>query len=685
LKFPGFIGPAYQLDSVNVEAQRCVNLYLELIQSGTGKEGEVAYLRSTPGLTRVITVGAGPIRLVHTDSIGRSFVVSGTQVFRILRDTNWALTPTTYSTYSDIAQASDINTGTETITRAAHGYYTGLKVQLSSTVTMPTGLVAATDYWVIVVDADHFKLASSLANALASTPVNITAVGTGFLTVTPQIPSVVTGISQSGIDSTADTITKTAHGLYTGLKIRFATIGDVSGGIAFLTDYFVIKIDANTFKLASSIANASASTAIDITTVSGTWTQTLLGANGLAGGTTFTLSTSTGPVKASSMSYLSDGTESSTLFVDGTHMYWFQDDGATSEFGRLTSFGFTEIATATDVTWIDGYFIVNESGTNKFHISDLQSPNFGGLSFASAEGAPDALLAVMDNQRELWLFGERTTEIFVDTGNSDFPFERVQGGFIETGCVAKFSVAKIDGTLFWLGRTDQGQGIVYAAKGSTPQRISTHPIEQSISGYADMSTAVAYTYQQNGHSFYVINFDEATWVYDLSTGLWHERAYSNGATFERHRAGFHSFAPIQSLHLVGDYANAKVYQFGDTVYDDDSNFIARLRSSPHLSSDLNLVFCSKFQLDMETGVGLVSGQGSDPQVILTWSDDGGHTWSDETWTSAGGQVGGIGDYKKRVIWRRLGSFRDRVFRVKITDPVKVVLLGAHLDITAGAS
>lgn len=218
---------------------------------------------------------------------------------------------------------------------------------------------------------------------------------------------------------------------------------------------------------------------------------------------------------------------------------------------------------------------------------------------------------------------------------------------------------------------------------ATPQRISTHVIEQKISSYAAPENATAFGYEWNGHFFYVLNFTEATWVYDLSTGVWHERAYTNSGTLERHRAEAHAYDSGNDSHVVGDYESGEIYKFDDSTYDDDGDVITRLRTCPHISSTLEQIVCDKLQLDMETGVGLVSGQGSDPQVMLDWSDDGGHTWSDEAWTSAGGQAGGIGEYSTRVIWRRLGRFRDRIFRFKITDPVKVVLIDAWLALRSG--
>jgi hypothetical protein len=492
MKFQGFVGPTYSLKSVNVDSQRCVNLYPEAIESGAGKGGEVAYLKSTPGLKNILNVGNGPIRCTHIDPQGIVFVVSGDRLHKVVYDgVNW--------------------------------------------------------------------------------------------------------------------------------------IGSPLGSSLFLT--------------------------------------------------------STGTVVAASAKI---GDETVTVFVDGVtcYAYVFTPGFPAGYFGKFADFGYPGVPGATHVAFIDGYFIFNEIDTNQFYVSDFNSLNIDPLSFASAEGDPDKIVGIIASNRDLWLFNERTTEIFVNTGNADFPFERVSGGFIEKGCSARFSIAKIEGSVFWLGRDESGQGIVYAARGLTPERISTHAVEAAISSYADLTTASAYTYQMNGHAFYVLNFAEATWVYDLSTRMWHERAYTNLGRLERHRAEKHVFIPAQGVHLLGDYSSNKVYLFDENYFYDGTAPITRMRVSPHISSELKRITCNSFQIDMEVGVGLDGiTQGTNPQVMLDYSDDGGHSYSNEKWASAGA----IGENKKRVIWRRLGQFRDRVFRIKITDPVKVSIIGAEIDIEAGAS
>jgi hypothetical protein len=228
----------------------------------------------------------------------------------------------------------------------------------------------------------------------------------------------------------------------------------------------------------------------------------------------------------------------------------------------------------------------------------------------------------------------------------------------------------------WLGRDEKGQGMVFAASGPQHQRVSTHAIETMIAGFENIEDARAYAYQDEGHLFYVINFEETSLCYDITTKSWHERCYLNDGELERDRIQCHAFYPNYGGHIGGDYENAKIYLFDNSYYTHDSAYIKRLRSSPHISSGLKNLIFKMFALDMEVGVGLDgSGQGTDPQIMMRFSDDGGYTWSNENWLS----LGRIGERLTRLVWRQLGLSRDKVFEVSMTDPVKATLLSAEIE------
>jgi len=351
----------------------------------------------------------------------------------------------------------------------------------------------------------------------------------------------------------------------------------------------------------------------------------------------------------------------------------------------------TDYPGAVTVGYIDGFFVFNEPDSQKFwKTALLDGTDVDPTEFASAEASPDNLVSLIVDHKEVWLFGVNSVEVWYDAGLADFPFSPIQGAFIETGCAAPYSVCKMDNSVFWLGKSARGEGMVYRANGYTPQVLSTHALSYAIGQYSDISDAIGYTYQQEAHSFYVLIFPtgNATWVYDVTTGLWHERAYMNQSdgTLGRIRANAYMF--FNGQHIVGDYQNGKLYSLSLDTYSDNGDYqkwLRAWRALPTGGNNLKRAFHHELQLDCQSGVGLDGvAQGTDPQVMLRWSDDGGHTWSNEHWRS----MGAIGNTQTRVIWRRLGStnkLRDRVYEVSGTDPVKISLIGAELRMSEGAS
>jgi hypothetical protein len=333
----------------------------------------------------------------------------------------------------------------------------------------------------------------------------------------------------------------------------------------------------------------------------------------------------------------------------------------------------TGAPTTAQGTYQDSYIVFpNANGTYGWTaIGDAASLN--ALDFASAEAQPDPIVTVLSDHRELWLFGETTTEIAQTSGDADLVFTRT--AMMEHGCAAKYSPAKADNSVFWLGRDENGQGVVFRADGYSPSRVSTFALETAIAGYADISTALGYCYQQNGHTFYVLTFDEATWAYDMGTQRWTQLAYRQPDTgvLERHRAN--AYANLGGLHLVGDYASGNVYQLDLDTYTDNGVPLYWERTWSVIEAEGRWIRHDRMELMAEMGVGLNDGQGSDPLVLLSWSDDGCRTWSNDREL----RLGRIGRFRNRAETRRLGLSRNRVYRIRGTDPVKRALYGANLD------
>lgn len=376
----------------------------------------------------------------------------------------------------------------------------------------------------------------------------------------------------------------------------------------------------------------------------------------------------------------SNGTD--VMIVTGTNGYAYTP--STNTFTQIVNSFFLG---ADTVSFIDGYFAFNKPGTGQFQITDLYSETIEGLNFATAEGSPDLLLSLLVDHRELWLFGETSTEVWFNSGNANFPFERIQGAFIEQGCAAKFSPAKLDNTVYWLSADERGQGTVQRAVGYQPQRVSNHALEYEIAQYARIDDAFGYTYQQEGHMFYMLTFPTAnkTWCYDSATDEWHERVWRNpvDGSHNRHR----SICQVQfaNLTLVGDWQNGNVYVLDLNTYTDFGGTLPAYRQSPYVASDTNKwMFFRKLWVDMEVGVGITGVPGAtgvDPQVVLAWSDDGGNTWSNDMLCS----LGAIGNRRARAVFRRLGKSRSRTFRLTITDPVKRVFIAGDVEVDEGVS
>lgn len=333
-------------------------------------------------------------------------------------------------------------------------------------------------------------------------------------------------------------------------------------------------------------------------------------------------------------------------------------------------------------TFIEGYFVaINPTG---FQISaPYNGLVWDGADVAIRSQGSDPVVAGMQTHRELWLFGERTSEVWYNTGQATNTFAPIPGVFIEMGCGATFSAVPFDQTLAWLGRNDDGDHLILQAVQYNPRRLSTHALEAAWARYARVDDATAWTYQDEGHSFYVLTFPTAgaTWVYDQATQLWHERSFWNVplGLDEPHRGLCHAF--LSGRHLVGDRENGNIYQQAVWFYDDAGTPIRRVRRLPHLSQENRRARFTRLEVEMETGLGLATGQGADPQLMLRWSDDRGHTWGPEWWRHAGRQ----GHYGARVAWERLGTARDRVFEVSVSDPTPWRLVDGYLTTEEGRS
>jgi hypothetical protein len=336
------------------------------------------------------------------------------------------------------------------------------------------------------------------------------------------------------------------------------------------------------------------------------------------------------------------------------------------------------------VGFSDGYFVALLSNSQKFQISNLlDGGTWNPANIAQVSLYPDNVLSMVIDHREIVLMGSKATVVYYNSGDPLFPFVPTTGGFIEQGTAGISPPVLLDNSIFWVGGDERGSLIGWRANGYTPTRVSNHAIEYAWQSYATTSDLESYSYQDQGHAFWVVRFPTAqkTWVYDVATGQWHERSSLVNGVKNADRARCHTFA--FGKHYVGDAFSGNIYQQSIAFYDDAGTPIRRVRRAPHISSEQQWIFHSQLQLDIEVGVGvpLFDGQGQPrgPQVMLRWSDDGGKTWSNEHPES----FGQVGHFRKRVVWRRMGRSRDRIYEVSISDPVPARFVDAYLDASPG--
>jgi hypothetical protein len=332
------------------------------------------------------------------------------------------------------------------------------------------------------------------------------------------------------------------------------------------------------------------------------------------------------------------------------------------------------------MAYLDGYLLSNQPGSRRFYYSNLlDALTWPALSFYSAEGRPDNLVTIVADHRELWVFGSQSIEVWMSTGDSLNPFARMQNVFIEQGIETPWSVDALDNTLFWLGGSPRGEGPMWTVQGYQPVRISTHAVESAMAGMATVSDAVITTARHGGHGWVTWDFPSGgqTWSFDIATQAWAEwPSLTADGTLSNYPSNTHCSAFGE--HLWGDRTTGALYIW-DILYHKYGT-APRLcrRTSPHVRSEQKRLRYHQFRLEAEMGVGLDGGvvPGSDPQAMLRVSADGGHSWGQGRWRS----LGKIGETQRQAVWYSLGQHRQLAFEVTVSDPVKIALLGAYLEV-----
>lgn len=369
------------------------------------------------------------------------------------------------------------------------------------------------------------------------------------------------------------------------------------------------------------------------------------------------------------------------VIVDGPNGYYY--NLSTKAVTQITDPNFLGAST---VAYIDGWFVFSEPNSQTFYTNSAPySSTFNASLFALKDSFSDNLLALWEKKEELWLFGERTLEIWYNAGGATFAFQRIPGQIQQIGCAAIYSISRLQsGTedgLIWLARSNRGENIVVKTNGFSCENITTPAVSDAIASYSITSDAIGYTYQEDGHEFYVLNFPSAdrTWVYDPTVPpqmAWHQRLSYDSYADLFHRDRTNCCIDFAGMRLVGDYQNGSIYQMTRAVYTDGGWPILSRRRSPFIwdKDNRQRMQMASLQVDFATGVGNASGMGVNPQATLRLSRDYGKTYGEPIQSP----IGLIGNYTNRCLWRKLGWTRGTVAQIEVIDPVNRDIVGATL-------
>lgn len=717
IPFAGFVGSAFKASSPRFEIQDLWNWFVERAESQGAKSGQV--LLPCPGFETFATLPNSPVRGVFAQN-NRTFAVGGDTLYELTRlggiltrATTAIATPSTpIITNSPLAPAlvkanPPVVTHGGALGTTTYGYkvtatnaYGETEASVEGTSPYGNATLSGTNWniisWSAVDGATGYKLYRTtgggavpvLLAVLKSTTLVYNDLGTTGTAATP--PTSNTSGGTVGATTYGYKVTATLGLGETAASPEGVTIT----GQATLssTDYNIVTWAAVTNARGYKVYRTTGTSLGTGTTVHlppprliatidgpGTLTTRDIGEDGDSRTPPTTNTTGTAVVLNDGLpvTFCSSGDAGGQLF--------FVSGGTGYCYDLRTDVLAPVITGANASGFIDSYFVCLDANTSTLKVSE----SFNGFLWDATQvyqraRAGDKWLSMAVTSNEIWLIGSQTGEVWTGTGNDEARFTPYTPVFLETGIIATASMVRVAGSLMWVAQDKDGAGYVVRTSGYQPQRVSTIAVDYSIQRLQTIADGYAFSYQMDGHAFYVLTFptDQTTWVYDLGTNEWHRRGYWDSAamTYVAYRPQCYTFA-FGGLgfgtNLVGDRSSGRVCRMlTDAGVDVDGSVIRRLRQAPHVvDRDQEMTF-DRLQMDMDVGLGLSAGQGSDPTMMLSYSNDGGLTWGKELWRSAGRQ----GERRIQVAWSRLGTAKLRVFRLVVSDPVPWRLVGAWLEL-----
>lgn len=340
-----------------------------------------------------------------------------------------------------------------------------------------------------------------------------------------------------------------------------------------------------------------------------------------------------------------------TMAYNGTHVgvvsggqYNISDGSTVSTIsgGAFSAFGSIESA--------DGYFVLTEKDGSRYACTSLNdASDIPGLFFGTADYQPDNLVAVKRNLKDVWLFGKDSIQVAQNVGGSGFPFQAVPGMVFDIGCKSAATVVQMENSIIWV------------ADDNTVRRSNAGVISTpAVSAALDRTTGnlAAFEYHFDGHIFYVLRFqDRPAWVFDVSTGAWHER--SSGTRYG-------AFCVTASAQLGSDWyagtCDGVLGAFGG--FTEGGSPLRREATSQAVSAGGTRF--SPRMLDVEVT------RGTGATLMAQFSRDA-ETFSRERYRDIPAQ-----NYNRRVTFRGLGQGREFAARMACTDNADFGIHGAKL-------
>lgn len=709
IPFPGFVGSAFAPQSPNVDLQDLNNWYEEASESPYAKVA--TSLLPCPGFTTKLTLPTSPVRGLFAQN-DRLFAVGGTVLYEISR--SWVATPMPITALTTPAAPTITNSpltpaisapATPLITqggalgRSSYGYkVTAINSRgettgsVEGTTAVGNATLSSTAYniitWTAVTGATGYKVyrttgtgSGKLIATVTSSTLFVLDTGTAGTTASPP-----------GSNTTAGTAGTTTYGYKV---VATLGIGQTAASAEGLTFTGQATLNDDNYNIITWPAVLNAHQYKVYRTTGGTPTPPRL----IGTTTALTLNDEGDEDAESETPSSADTTATFTLTNDGMPVSWASSGDAGQQliigsggsafvFDLVTSTLGKVVDGATAVGFIGTYFVILDAATSTMKSSEsLDGYAWDPLQIYQRTAAGDRWLGMAVTSNEIILFGSKAADVWKLTGDADTRFAPFQDVTIDEGIIAPASLQVSGGMSMWVGQNSDGAGIIWRTNGYDKLQTSTRGIEKELASYDTLADAVAWTYQMEGHTFYVLTFpsDGRTWVYDVLTQRWHRRGFfdPNTMDYTAYRPQCHAFAFGGigfGTHVVGDRESGVIAELRNDISTDfEDQQIRRLRQCPHITDEMLETTIWSLVIDLQVGKGTATGQGADPTIMLQISRDGGQTWGDEIWRSTGAQ----GKYLTRVKFNRLGIARDWVFRFVVTDPIAWQIAGAYFEPESG--